>query len=262
MLNIKQEMVFPKSLDKEVLYGDLPISGIPLNKNDWDERKKNNHKEVFQDEINTYGFRSDNFQKNHSDKHILFLGCSYTWGTGLFIDEVWSKLVYEKIKLNNKVDGYFSLGVPGDSIYISIINSFKYFKNFNNPDIIFFNIQNLERFFAYDKYSNNIFRSIVEDNEILSLIAYHYYYMLEQYCDQNNIKLFSFSWNEKNNEYFKNFKTFYPLDFNKIKEFISEYEIKYPNVEGSISARDNHHVGSAYHNCWAEHIYSEYERSI
>jgi tRNA(Ile)-lysidine synthase TilS/MesJ len=86
--------------------------------------------------------------------------------------------------------------------------------------------------------------------------------MLEQYCEQNNIKLFSFSWNEKNNNYFKDFKTFYSLDFNKIKEFVSQYEIKHPNVEGSILARDNQHVGSAYHNCWAEHIYSEYERSV
>jgi hypothetical protein len=262
MLNIKQEIVFPKTLDKNVLYGDLPTSGIPFNKKDWDKRKQNNNKEVFQNEINQYGFRSDNFKTNHSGKHILFLGCSYTWGTGLFIDEVWSKLVYEKIKLTNQVDGYFNLGIPGDSIYVSIINSFKYFKNFNNPDIIFFNIQDLERFFAYDQQTNSLFKSIVKDNEILYLIAYHYYYMLEQYCEQNNIKLFSFSWNEKNNNYFKDFKTFYSLDFNKIKEFVSQYEIKHPNVEGSILARDNQHVGSAYHNCWAEHIYSEYERSV
>lgn len=262
MFNIKQDVVFPKPLDKNVLYGDLPVSGIPINKNDWDKRKQANHKQVFQHEINEYGFRSDNFKTNYLGEHILFLGCSYTWGTGLFIEEVWSKVVYEKIKSNKQVDGYFNLGIPGDSIYISIINAFKYFKNFGNPNTIFFNVQNLERFFAYNKHDNSLFRSIIEDNEILSLIAYHYYYMLEQYCEQNKIKLFSFSWNEKTSNFFKDFKTFYPLDFNKMQDYAAQFEIEHPNIEGSMLARDNHHLGSAYHEYWAINIYNEYERHL
>lgn len=262
MFNIKPQMVLPRSLDKNVLYADLPISGIPINKNNWDEKRQINNKEVFQNEINEFGFRSSNFKKQHSGKHILFLGCSYTWGTGLFIDEVWSKIVYEQIKIDQHTDDYFNLAIPGDSIYISIINAFKYFKNFSNPDIIFFNIQNLERFFAYDKHTNKLFRSIIEDNEILTLLAYHYYYMLEQYCQINNIKLLSFSWSEKCNEYFQKFSTFYPLDFQEMHNFVTEFCSQLSNDDACMIARDGKHLGFAYHKYWAKHIYKQYEDAI
>ena len=48
--------------------------------------------------FNNYGFRSDDFDEK-SDIPILFVGCSYTEGTGLPIDAVWTTQLLDKIKI-------------------------------------------------------------------------------------------------------------------------------------------------------------------
>lgn len=238
-------------LTEQSLYSDLPASPIPTSISNWTKQFRDHHKEVLQEEINNLGFRSDNFIQNHKQKHALFLGCSYTWGTGLFIDEVWSKILYNRINVNNEFSGYFNLGVPGDSIYTCITNAFKYFNNFGKPDIIFFNIPEIERFFVYKKEEDRFYRSIIKSNKVLELLSYQYYYILEKYCEENNIKLFSFSWYLGYDIHpLNSFKSFYDTNNEEISQYV------YENKHLPLKARDNAHLGPAYHLYWAEKMYA------
>ena len=245
-------------LENTVLYSDMPSSGISPDIKSWPSNFSLHHKEVTQQEINSLGFRSDEFTDSHNDKHILFLGCSYTWGTGLYLDEVWSKILYKEIKKSYNLSGYFSLGIPGDSIFSSIVNAFKYFKNFGNPDIIFFNVQDIERFYYLDKKDQKIFRANFKENLLINLLAYQYYYMLEQYCIANKIKLVSFTWYLGHKDHaLKSFNSFYETDIDDISEYVANYYNE-TSDELSLLARDGKHLGKAYHQYWADFIYDKF----
>jgi hypothetical protein len=256
---IKPSIVFPNSLLEDVLYSDTLKSGVSSDMEKWSPLFKKNHSQVKAKEINSFGFRSDEFTNSHNGKHILFLGCSYTWGTGLNIEEVWAKILYNKLSEDNTTSGFFNLGVPGDSFYSSVINAFKYFKNFGNPDIIFFNIQELERFYAYNKEQDSLHKSRVVDNKVLDLISYQYYYMLEQYCKSNKIILISFTWYLGNSDHIlNNFNTFYYPDIDVLSEFVLDYVDKNPSDLNSLNASDGSHMGTSYHKYWYLYAYELY----
>jgi hypothetical protein len=257
---IKPDGISQNSLSFDSLFLDIPKSNISPNREHWTDLFKKNHSETFSSEINALGFRSDEFKKTHKDYHVLFLGCSYTWGTGLYLKEVWSKMLYEKIKKEKPTSGFFNLAIPGDSLYSSITNAFKYFKNFGNPDVLFFNIQDIKRFYAYNKENNLFYRSIVSDNKVLELMAYQYYYMLEQYCSANNIILISFTWClEDETHPLSNFKSFSYPQIKNISDFVIKYKNENQEVKESFIARDGHHMGTAYHKYWFEYAYSKYK---
>jgi hypothetical protein len=253
---IKPDSVAQTSLSEESIFSETPVSNVPFKIENWTDTFKKNHAQTFQEEVNSHGFRSEEFKKTHEGLHVLFLGCSYTWGTGLFLNEVWSNKTYNLIKKDRDVSGFFNLAVPGDSIYSSITNAFKYFKNFGNPDIIFFNVQDITRFYVYGEEEKEFYRSNISNNRVLDLLAYQYYYMLEQYCFSNNISLVSFSWymgHESN--ILENFKTFKKININDVIDFINENK---QNKKELLVARDEKHLGIAYHDYWANHVYKRY----
>jgi hypothetical protein len=253
---IKPDSVAQTSLSEESIFSETPVSNVPFKIENWTDTFKKNHAQTFQEEVNSQGFRSEEFKKTHEGLHVLFLGCSYTWGTGLFLDEVWSKKTYNKIKEVRDVSGFFNLAVPGDSIYSSIANAFKYFKTFGNPDVIFFNVQDITRFYAYSKEDRNFYRSNISDNKVLELLAYQYYYMLEQYCFSNNILLISFTWYLGHDVHIlENFKTFSNTKINNVLDFVNDQK---NNKSESLIARDGKHLGSAYHDYWSFHAYKTY----
>jgi hypothetical protein len=259
---IKPDGISQNSLSFDSLFLDIPKSNISLNPEQWTELFKANHSETFSSEINDLGFRSDEFKKNHKGSHILFLGCSYTWGTGLYLEEVWSKMLYEKIKKEQPTSGFFNLAIPGDSLYSSITNAFKYFKNFGNPDVLFFNIQDIKRFYAYNKENNVFHRSIVSDNKVLELMSYQYYYMLDQYCTANNINLISFTWClEYDTHPLDTFKSFNYPEIKNISDFILKCKNENPKGKESLIARDGHHMGTAYHKYWLDYAYDKYKNT-
>ena len=244
--------------DNEFNFKNFPISKVNSFEN-WSDDFKQKNSCTFKEEINNYYFRSDNFKKNNDKRHILFNGCSNTFGLGLYKNEMWSKIVYDKINSNS---GYFNLSVPGTGIIDQITNFFKYFNIYGNPNVIFFNIPNLERFYTY---KNNVVINSEYDNKslpILQLISYQYYLMLEQYCKSHNIKLFSFSWSLETENfmsfYFKD--TFYKIHNNNMYEKIYEYKNK-SNKDFLITARDGSHFGIGYNLYWANFIYNKYLES-
>jgi hypothetical protein len=70
----------------------------------------------FNYKFNDCGFRCDNFSLA-TDLPIVFLGCSFTEGVGLPLEETWSYKLIEKIReKTNKNIPYWSLAVGGSGI--------------------------------------------------------------------------------------------------------------------------------------------------
>ena len=228
--------------------------------------------------VNSQSYRCDEFTTNHKGKHVLFSGCSNTYGVGLKKEEVWAYKVYNKINEIEKTSGYFNLGLGGNNIINSILNIFKYCKKFGNPDLIFINLPSQARFFNF-KEDDQEYRIIEnlglsEIHHIEKLTFYNYYLMLEQYCNSNNIKLFSFTWDNYDQHFLKkniekiyesvnttfkkyNFKTFYYIDEEDMLNNLFFLKQKYDN-EFFDTARDNKHRGTGAHTYWSNFIYNKY----
>ena len=221
------------------------------------------------EELNSYNYRSEEFISDHNGKHVLFVGDSNTWGTGLLYEEQWSRKLYKLIANNEKVSGYFNIACVASSMLHSIVTSFKYFKQFGNPDYIFLNIAKLNASYAYDEKIGKVIDAWYGSHPVMDLLAYQYYFMLNQYCESNNIKLLSFTgYNVESamkralsDSRIDQFNTFYNFDEDEIESFIKEYKDNNKNLEEAKyfdKARDGDHDGIAYHAYWAEFMYKKY----
>jgi hypothetical protein len=218
-----------------------------------------------QKKTNKFGFMSDNFIKKHDGLHIVFTGCSVTSGVGLKKEEVWSNLLYKKISEKEKCSGYFNLAIRATGLCDQILNLFKYFKIYGNPDIIFINITNEIRFYASE--NNKIRHGFFHESEkkLILFLYKQYYNMLETYCLSKNIQLYSFTWvrNESSDlpkEFEKNFKTFYRHNDKDRLNFIFDYNEKNLNKKYVLKARDGIHHGTAFHEYWKEFMYEIYQK--
>ena len=99
----------------------------------------NNGKEKSSDYIvscNSSGFRSDEFKSDHEGKHIVFGGCSETFGEGGPLEDCWAHKAYTAISDNIETSGYFNIGFPGKG-YQDIVNlALQYFDTYGDPDCV------------------------------------------------------------------------------------------------------------------------------
>jgi hypothetical protein len=270
--------VFPTNINthypytKDLLYSDEPLSKLSrLDKSNIDQKKLNGYDNPkILNELNDLNYRCDNFTNNHLGQHILFAGCSVTFGSGLEVEEIWSKKVYNLISGNNACSGYFNLAVPGSSVINQIALLFKYFKIYGNPDVIFLNSPGLVRFYSYSATEDLFFDSFYSNDSknITNLISYQYYLMLDQYCNSNNIKLYSFTWKDNKDtegklfseieDTFSVFNSFYLIDNDELSEYCAQYVLDNKGKSFLIKARDKDHHGIAFHDYWANFIYEKY----
>jgi hypothetical protein len=78
--------------------------------------------------INEHGYRSIKFSKKNE---VLVLGCSQTYGAGMYDEFTWPEIFSNSI--NKK---YSRLAIPGDSIGAQVYKAFKYFEENGNPEIV------------------------------------------------------------------------------------------------------------------------------
>ena len=99
-------------------------------------------------ELNSYMFRSDEFNKEDTSSNFLFAGCSNTFGYGLPNYFTWA------FQLNKMLNGQklFNLGIPGGSTAEIVYNIFNYVHIFGKPKGVFLL---LPEFFRGVSYSNN-----------------------------------------------------------------------------------------------------------
>lgn len=259
----------PLKFDEDVLFSEKPAARLEKGIKELPEFFIMQNPGVDISEMNTDNFRCDEFTKVHKDLHIVFSGCSHTFGTGLLKEETWAYSLYNKISKKYKCSGYFNLGFPGSSVMHQVIDLIKYCESYGMPDYIFYNMTELKRLYTLktnpdgtaikpEMYTHGFYTR--ESLPILRLLAYQAYYILEKYCKSNNIKLISFSWKEEHWLKRFNFETFNDFDQKDLLEYIRIYKEKNPDKLCIERARDNRHYGTAYHEFWSEFIYDIFIR--
>jgi hypothetical protein len=101
--------------------------------------------------FNDFGCRSDDFKKDHGDKlHVLFAGCSFTYGEGMPIETTWSYLVNKYINENiAETSGHFNIG-KGGANFETIVNQIIGYMNYaGKPDVIFILLPEIGREFLH-----------------------------------------------------------------------------------------------------------------
>jgi hypothetical protein len=234
---------------------------------------------------NSYGYRCDEFVQDHDGKsHILFAGCSEALGEGAVVEDSWPHMLYTRLSKELNTSGFFCLGVAGMgwTDIFSIIN--QYIDAFGNPDYIFLNLPNSQRYVSYiedymsyglsnagayrytvtkpnKKTIKNSTHVIGETNFIpndISQIDLDLYIRLfEKVCELKNIKLFWGSWDNRvteiNDRVTDKSKYVVKLftDSNEI------WDIQTKNKNLSLSKPDGH-KGTAFHYSWSEKLYNAY----
>jgi hypothetical protein len=245
-----------------------------LEKGDWDQDPMG---------INSNKFRCDEFINNHKGKHILFSGCSVTYGVGLYTKELWSYKLYEKIKNDEEVSGYFNLGTPGTSTIDICANVMKYIKHHGKPDAIFLDLPDLGRFYMIEeeifnndkkrniddltKNINKMIRHATYSGELnylaetMKIYAYQSLFFLEQFCKEAKIKLYIFSYVMDTIRFLQNtdLESIINIDNDTIVDELFEYSQKNKTDKFFLLARDGVHHGTAFHDVWANKMYNMYK---
>ena len=86
---------------------------------------------------NSYGLRSDEFKSTHNERHILFAGCSFTFGEGLPYMQNWSGKLFNMISEGVSLSGFFNLGYSGGSVDYICNSIYKYVELFGSPSNLF-----------------------------------------------------------------------------------------------------------------------------
>jgi hypothetical protein len=229
----------------------------------------------YKDELNSHGFRSEEFVSDHSEKyHVVFIGDSNTFGEGLDVQETWAKLLYDRISEAKECSGFFNLGMPGKSNRDMVMNILKYVSMFGKPDAIFISLTELNRFYALDNKENRIRTSRVVggNHETLKFAMFDYYFMLEQYCKTNGINLIAFSWDDGSSKSYDKklgcvnefmalhkFETFVNIDSKQIRKWVAH------NIDNTdpywIRARDGSHYGTGYHKYWQSVCFEQWNKN-
>ena len=231
-----------------------------------------NYQEIFYNH-NEDGFRCDSFSAE-SQLPILFLGCSFTEGTGINLEDVWSYRLLEKIKQYKNVDiPYWSLASGGSSIDLQALYLHTFIDQLK-PKYIFFLLPPLERrlFRAFTKPIMFSSREVktptapltsVESkiiNQATPLLLDPDYYILEslkslilinEVCNRYQTKVFYSTWikdieTEDSFEFFEDVK--HLNNFTRLTH-------KFPEIIDK--ARDNQHAGPITNNNFSEYVFEE-----
>jgi hypothetical protein len=207
--------------------------------------------------LNNFGHRCDNFKKQHEKRHVLFAGCSFTFGEGLGYKENWSGQLYSKIEKEYDCDGYYSLGFQNGFISHIVYSVLKYCEQFGNPEFLFCFFPDAVRKITHDKKDNFIISYQFNDIESAEGRARAYYsiYFLEKYCQINNIKLYWSSWHKEDSEYYGQlpFKRFFHI---KEEEILLHSDNSQKNHPLYRMARDRAHPGLRYSSGLANVFYN------
>jgi len=269
-------MLFPKISSRKEEYF---VKTISRSANPIEEYSKSLHHGLARQGypgVNSMSFNCDELTNIHNGKHILFSGCSNTYGVGLEKEETWAYLTYLKLNNIEKCSGFFNIASPGYSIINIVIDIFRYCNDYGNPDVIFINLPDQIRTIEFMQVSDmkggfkpgiglkHGDESIINETKFLN---YNLYSMLESFCKASNISLYSFSWDNwegkdsENNTgiLFENLKleTFHNLKYFEMADRLFEYSKinKDPYFE---RARDGSHFGTGYHFVWSDFIFDRY----
>lgn len=216
--------------------------------------------------FNSLGFRSEEFT---SKKGLVSLGCSFTFGTGLHLEETWGYKLASKLNLP-----HYNLGRPGSSIDTAFRFLLMYHDKINidtvaiftpniqrreeagefvinplkkNPEYHYLNLgwwssnyfddKDLNKRYNYiDKFKDSVFLSTPSSrlNYVKTL------YAIKHLCDKNNYK-------------------FIDVQVENIRSYLNYllFEDKDPKLSSLCKARDLRHWSKETHDFIAEIFYNE-----
>lgn len=200
--------------------------------------------------LNSLGFRSDEFKEDHDGDHVLFLGCSVTYGCGIHADKTWSWIVYNELSKKRKLSGYFNLSYPGAASTEIIFNAMKYINKYGKPSEIYFLLPEIMRGIHLNKNS-------------ALLHSIQMYLMFENFCKTNGIKLISRTWDIEdisdgyiqtaNDFYDDKFESFNKTDYRELAKIIYQYIQSHKGGDMYlIAGADSQHFGSAHNYGFAQ----------
>jgi hypothetical protein len=197
--------------------------------------------------LNNFAHRCDDFKSEHDGTHILFAGCSFTFGEGLPYMGNWSGKLYNKISIKEKTSGYYCLGFQNGITSIIIFNILQYCEKFGNPKFLFCVFPDSIRKIDYENENLEIIYHNDKKHKMLGrLDMYRSIMFLEKFCELNNIKLLWTVWDQSDLNFFSdlNFKNFLKIDDTDIYIKSTNYSEK--NDVFYEIARDGSHPGLRY----------------
>lgn len=141
--------------------------------------------------LNSLNYRSDEFTKDHDGMHVLFVGCSITFGQGLPLDVTWPKIVYDHLSNGSKLSGFFNLGHPGITRLQILSQMYEYINSYGIPDLIVANLPDTFRQFAKDSISEKV---ILDVKDAFSASAN----ILADFLDLVGSRIVYTSWSNEN----------------------------------------------------------------
>jgi len=250
-------------------------------------------------ECNSLGFRSDEFKTKHEGLHILFAGCSESFGEGGSLEDSWTKRLYNKINKIDKTSGFFNIAVPGISTCDIIAMILEYIKINGKPDFIFINFPTLERevglllsddiknynsttqtkelkeleeldhlwvrMFPFNFKEKKSFKYIKILNDNPSFLTYHPKLLniktFEELCHFANINLIWTTWSNR----FHYLITDTKIPFNNycpLIDFNYQDELIFQIIETDKNytiRKNDGHYGTAHHEIWSRNIFDKYK---
>lgn len=217
---------------------------------------------------NRYGLRSDELTDIHNGKHIIFAGCSFTFGEGLPYMENWSGKLYNKLLNKSQLSGFFNLGYSGGSVEYICGAIYKYVQDFGIPDTIFILFPDFGRkISSYQGKDIIVMPSRLSDTQMGAAwgqskdpFEYQYGQIMDLYkfCDNHGIEMAWGTWMPDDRKRIPSDAPGY-VDIDPAK--IEEYSDK-PSKEWShyyLSARDNAHPGIMYNSAVANIFKEHYD---
>jgi hypothetical protein len=209
--------------------------------------------------LNSFGLRCDEFTKEHDGKHVVFGGCSISFGDGLPDEYSWTRIVYDTLGSKEKLSGYFNLSFPGASNIFIFLQALKYIQIWGCPDLLILNLPDSEREFYHS-----------EEDSRIHIVAVHLYRTLKYIIELNGAKLVMFSWDAIVNEdyhgekklgtYDPRFwfdKDFYRFSVEKRTKAIYDFQVSAKNdleKQLAIFSFDELHPGIPEHRFYANFV--------
>lgn len=208
---------------------------------------------------NNYGHRSDDFTNTHNASHILFAGCSISFGEGLPYMSNWSGKLYNKIQTRTPVSGYFNLSFLGGSSELILSNIYKYILNYGKPDFLFIHLPETSRFISYGKeYNNATLEGSPSTRKRNIWYVYNMMISLELLCKALGTKLLWTTWDKNDNSFYSETKSFNNFISTTSIDIALKATNKYEkNNKYYDIARDKAHPGLMYSDGLANIFYSE-----
>lgn len=245
------------------------------NTDTYDNYVKNGNKQYSQTDIsynlNSFGYRTKEFsQIDHSAFKILVSGCSFTFGVGLPLEEVWVEKLATKIRqkydIPVEVINLAKGGESGDYIVRTISQTlnilkpnfvFGYFPHFARREYITLDENEPEiRGYSFGPW-NGVLNGMGSYMTLLSNDEWDFFYNIKNVTFLESVlKDYFWSWGtwtvhlNQNNSF---------IDLNELEQYIdiSHYRWELPSLGTDDKARDGMHYGKIYNERIANCIISD-----